>query len=262
MASYLFAEVNQRHGVGIMDVTGASQALISVGSEQSSSEPGSLKSHASFAGRRVVKDTRKIWEFTHNMVHLPLCLAGATIGGAAGLIGGTVYKIYKNVRGQSADTKRIEDYAVKPCKMGYKFVKALVNKPLMVVSAALTVPMVFAGMATVVAGVTIYAVGCGIYKGFKHAIGEGAETKKLSEYAVKLINAVEPLYLSGAITTGIAGSLTLAAIYPPYVLPIWAPLFTWGFTAAFCYEDSVQPYFEGVSQPVDIDAGQLGIVPE
>ena len=100
----------------------------------------------------------------------------------------------------------------------------------MLVSAAMTVPMVFAGMATVVVGVTIYAVGCGIYKGFKHAIGEGAETKKLSEYAVKLI---------------------LAVIYPPYVLPIWAPLFTGGFSAAFCYEESVQPYFEGVSQPVE-----------
>ena len=234
-----------------MDVTGTSQAVISVAGEPSSSEPGSLKSHASFVGRKVVKDTRKIWEFTHNMVHLPLCLAGAMIGGAAGLIGGTVYKVYKNVRGQSADTKRIEDYAVKPCKMGYKFVKTLVNKPLMVVSAAMTVPMVFAGMATAVAGTAIYAVGCGIYKGFKHAIGEGAETKKLSEYAVKLINAVEPLYLSGAITTGILGPLILAPIYPAYVFPIWAPLFTGGFSAAFCYEDSVRPYFEGVAQPVE-----------
>lgn len=234
-----------------MDVTGTSQAVISVAGEPSSSEPGSLKSHASFVGRKVVKDTRKIWEFTHNMVHLPLCLAGAMIGGAAGLIGGTVHKIYKNARGQSADTKRIEDYAVKPCKMGYKFVKTLVNKPLMVVSAALTVPMVFAGMATVVAGVTISAVGCGIYKGFKHAIGEGAETKKLSEYAVKLINIVEPLYLSGAITSGILGSVILAAIYPLYVFPFWTPLFTGGFSSAICYEDTVQPYFEGVSQPVE-----------
>lgn len=234
-----------------MDVTGTSQALSIASSDQPSSEPGSLKSQARFVGRNVVKDTGKIWKFTHNMVHLPFCLAGAVVGGAAGLVGGTAYKIYKNARGQSADTRRIEDYAVKPCKMAYKFVKALVNKPLMVVSAALTVPMVFAGMATVVVGTTISAVGCGIYKGFKHAIGEGAETKKLSEYAVKLINLVEPLYLSGAITSGILGSLILAVIYPPYVLPIWAPLFTGGFSAAFCYEESVQPYFEGVSQPVE-----------
>ena len=184
------------------------------------------------------------------MVHLPLCLAGAVIGGTAGLVGGTVYKIYKNARGQSADTKRIEDYAVKPCKMGYKFVKALVNKPLMLVSAAMTVPMVFAGMATVVAGTTISAVGCGIYKGFKHAIGEGAETKKLSEYAVKLINLVEPLYVSGAVTSGILASLILASIYPPYVFPALAPFYGFGMPAALCYEDSVQPYFEGVSQPV------------
>ena len=234
-----------------MDVSGTSQALSIASSDQPSSEPGSLKSQARFVGRNVVKDTGKIWKFTHNMVHLPFCLAGAVVGGAAGLVGGTAYKMYKNARGQSADTRRIEDYAVKPCKMAYKFVKALVNKPLMVVSAALTVPMVFAGMATVVVGTTISAVGCGIYKGFKHAIGEGAETKKLSEYAVKLINLVEPLYLSGAITSGILGSLILAAIYPLYVFPIWAPLFTGGFSAAFCYEESVQPYFEGVSQPVE-----------
>ena len=234
-----------------MDVTGASQSVISTTSEQSSCEPASLKSQARFIGRNVVKDTRKIWEFTHNMVHLPLCMAGAVIGGAAGLVGGTAYKIYKNARGQSADTRRIEDYAVKPCKMGYKFVKALVNKPLMVVSAALTVPMVFAGMATVVAGTAIAAVGCGIYKGFKHAIGEGAETKKLSEYAVKLINLVEPLYVGGAISSGILGSLILATIYPPYVFPALAPFYVWGFPSALCYEDSVQPYFEGVSQPVE-----------
>lgn len=234
-----------------MDVTGASHALISVGSDQSSSDVGSLKSHARFVGRRVVKDTRKIWEFTHNMVHLPLCLAGAVIGGAAGLVGGTAYKIYKNARGQSADTKRIEDYAVKPCKMAYKFVKTLVNKPLMAVSAALTVPMVFAGMATAVVGTAISAVGCGIYKGFKHAIGEGAETKKLSEYAVKLIKLVEPLYMGGAITSGILGFLILAAIYPPYVIPALAPFTTFGLPSALCYEDSVQPYFEGVSQPAE-----------
>ena len=247
----------------MMDVSGASQALTSGSSEQSISEPGSLKSHASFVGRKVVKHTRTIWEFTHNMVHLPLCLAGAMIGGAVGLVGGSVYKMYKNARGQSADTRRIEDYAVKPCKMAYKFVKTLVNKPLMVVSAAMTVPMVFAGMATAVAGTAIYAVGCGIYKGFKHAIGEGAETKKLSEYAVKLINAVEPLYLSGAITTGILGPLILAPIYPTYVFPALAPFYAWGFPAAFCYEDSVQPYFEGVSQSEgQLDVSQGGIVPE
>ncbi len=190
-----------------------------------------------------------IWEFTHNMVHLPFCLTGAVIGGAAGLVGGTVYKIYKNAKGQSADTKRIEDYAVKPCKMAYKFVKALVNKPLMLVSAAMTVPMVFAGMATVVVGTAIAAVGCGIYKGFKHAIGEGAETKKLSKYVVKLIKLVEPLYLIGAVTSGIFGSLILAAIYPPYVFPALAPLCIFGLPAALCHEDSVQPYFESVSQP-------------
>ena len=65
-----------------MDITGTSQTLISVTSEQSSSEPGSLKS-PSFIGRKIVKDTHKIWEFTHNMLHLPLCQAGAIIGGAA-----------------------------------------------------------------------------------------------------------------------------------------------------------------------------------
>ena len=249
-----------------MDITGTSQTLISVTSEQSSSEPGSLKSQASFIGRKVVKDTRKIWEFTHNMLHLPLCQAGAIIGGAAGLVGGTVYKIYKNARGQSADTKRIEDYAVKPYEMGYKFVKALVNKPLMLVSAAMTVPMVFAGMATVVAGVTIYAVGCGIYKGFKHAIGEGAETKKLSEYAVKLINAVEPLYFAGAVVSGVIGSVTLATIFPPYLLPASSLFFGIGFPLAlFCDEDEVQPNFENVSQPEQdswASVKEEGIVPE
>lgn len=222
-----------------MDAMGTSQKLNSVINQQSQYETKSLKSHAVFTGRKLIKYTGMIWRFTHNAVHLPPCIIGLAIGGALGLVGGTVYKIYKNAKGESADTRSIGDYAIKPAKTAYRFVKDLIDKPLLLVSTVLTVPLVFAGMAVALVGVVVPAVVCTLYKGFKHAIGEGAETKKLSEYAIHLLDFATDLYVFGAAATGILGSTVLAYLYPGTCFTLWLYLCVTGAPIACARESEV-----------------------
>lgn len=219
-----------------MDATGTSQKLNGVINQQSQCETKSLKSHAVFAGRKLIKDTGMIWQITHNAVHLSPCVIGYAIGGVLGLVGGTVYKIYKNARGESADTRCISAYAIKSAKTTYRFVKTLLDKPLLPVSTVLTVPLVFAGMTVALVGVVVSAVVCTIYKGFKHAIGDGAETKKLSEYAICLLDLATHLYVFGAAAAGILGSTALAYLYPGTFFYLWLYLCVTGVPIAIACE--------------------------
>ena len=219
-----------------MNATGTSQKLNGVINQQSQCETESLKSHAVFAGRRLIKDTGIIWRVTHNAMHLSPCIIGYAIGGVVGLVGGTVYKVYKNARGESADTRCLGAYAVNVAKLAYKFVKTVLDKPLLPVSTVLTVPLVFAGMTVALVGVVVSAVVCTIYKGFKHAIGDGAETKKLSEYAIHLVDLGTYLYAYGAAAAGILGSTALTFFYPGICLYPWLYLCVTGVPLAFVRE--------------------------
>ena len=219
-----------------MDAIGTSQKLNGVINQQSQCETESLKSHAVFSGRKLIKYTGMIWRFTHNAVHLTPCVIGFVIGGVLGLVGGTVYKIYKNARGESADTRCISAYAIKSAKTAYRFVKTLLDQPLLPVSTVLTVPLVFAGMTVALVGVVVSAVACTIYKGFKHAIGEGAETKKLSEYAIHLLDFATHLYVVGAAAVGILGSTALIYLYPGTFFYLWLYLCVTGVPMAFVRE--------------------------
>lgn len=220
-----------------MDAIGTSQMLNDVINQQAQCETKSLKSHAVFSGRKLIKYTGTIWRLTHNAVHLSPCIIGFTVGGALGLVGGTVYKIYKNARGESADTRSIAAYAIKSAKTAYRFVKTLLDKPLLPVSTVLTVPLVFAGMTVALVGVVVSAVACTIYKGFKHAIGEGAETKKLSEYAIHLLDLATELYAFGAAAAGILGSTVLTFFYPGTCFYLWLYLCVTGVPIAFAREE-------------------------
>ena len=226
-----------------MDTTGTSQKLNGVINQQSSSDTQSLSSHAVFAGRKLYKYTGMIWRFTHNTVHLPPCIIGCAIGGALGLVGGAVYKIYKNAKGESADTRPVWAYAIKPAKTAYRFVKDLIDRPLLPVSTVLTVPLVFAGMAVALVGVVVPAVVCAMYKGCKHAIGEGAETKKLSEYAIQLLDFAPGCYVIGAAATGLLGSLILAGIYPAQCFALWLYLCGAGAPLALAREGEDAQWF-------------------
>ena len=219
-----------------MDAMGTSQKLNGVINQQSQCETESLKSHAVFSGRKLFKYTGMIWRFTHNAVHLTPCVIGFAIGGALGLVGGTVYKIYKNARGESADTRCISAYAIKSAKTAYRFVQTWLDQPLVPVSPVLTVPLVFAGMTVALVGVVVSAVACTIYKGFKHAIGEGAETKKLSEYAIHLLDFATHLYVFGAAAVGILGSTALIYLYPGTFFYLWLYLCVTGVPMAFVRE--------------------------
>ncbi len=226
-----------------MDAMGTSQTLNGVINQQPGCETKSLRSHVTFTGRKLIKYTGMIWRFTHNAVHLPPCIIGCAVGGALGLVGGTVYKIYKNARGESADTLSIWAYAIKPAKTAYRFIKDAIDKPLLPVSTLLTVPLVFGGMAVALVGVVVPAVACTIYKGFKHAIGEGAETKKLSEYAIHLLDFATDCYVVGAATTGLLGSSILAVIYPVPCLYLWLYLCGVGAPVAFAREGEDAQWF-------------------
>ena len=226
-----------------MDAVGTSQKLNGVINQQSQYETKSLRSHAVFTGRKLIKYTGMIWRFTHNSVHLPPCIIGCTIGAALGLFGGAVYKIYKHAMGESAGTRSIGAYAIKPAKTAYRLVKDLVDKPLLPVSTVLTVALVFAGMAVALVGVVVPAVVCVIYKGCKHAIGEGTETKKLSEYAIHLLDFATGCYVIGAAATGFSGSLILAGIYPVPCFSLWLYLFGAGAPLALAREGEDAQWF-------------------
>lgn len=226
-----------------MEAIGTSHKLNGVINQQSRCETRSLKSHAVFTGRKLIKYTGMIWRFTHNTVHLPPCIIGCVIGGAVGLVGGAAYKIYKNAKGESADTRRIWAYAIKPAKTAYRLVKDLIDKPLLPVSTVLTAPLVFAGMAVALVGVVVPAVACAIYKGCKHAIGEGAETKKLSEYAIHLLDFATGCYVIGAAATGLFGSFILAGLYPVPCFSLWLYLCGAGAPLALAREGEDAQWF-------------------
>ena len=226
-----------------MDTTGTSQKLNGAINQQSSCDTTSLRSHAVFTGRKLYKYTGMIWRFTHNTVHLPPCIIGCVIGGALGLVGGAVYKIYKNAKGESADTRSLGAYAIKPAKTAYRFVKDLLDKSLLPVSTVLTASLVFGGMAVALVGVVVPAVVCAIYKGFKHAIGEGAETKKLSEYAIHLLDFATGCYVIGAAATGFVGSSILAVIYPVPCFSLWLYLCGAGAPLALAREGEDAQWF-------------------
>ena len=208
-------------------------------------ETESLEPRVNFIGRSVRRCTGLVWYFTHHMVLQPPCLFGALIGGAAGVASGSIFKIYKNAVGQGADTKKIADYAVKLAGKVYHLAKDILEKPLMLVSTALFVPGALSGMAIAVVGTTLPAVGCAVYKMMKHVIGQGAETKKLSEYAVELLDLGAVLFVGGTASTIALGPMIAAGFFPIAGYPIVFCLLAIGGPAAACQWLSPRSLFPG-----------------
>ena len=187
------------------------------------------------------------------MVREPVFLFGALVGAAAGAACGGVCKMYKHARGQGPDTRTLADYAYKPAEKVYKFLKRNLDKPLMPVTTLLTVPVVLSGAAIAVVGTVLPAVGCVIYKGAKHAIGQGAETKKLSEYGIKMLQLAKDLYAGGMFITGGIGLLIFGAflpmigftswVYPTICLAGWFYIMGVAFPAFLCQKVAPKPLF-------------------
>lgn len=204
-----------------MDAVGSSQKPCSIDRKESSHGNGSFASQARFIGRDVYQYTGAAWNIAHLMVREPVFLFGALMGAAAGAARGGVCKMYKHARGQGPDTRTLANYAFKPAKKVYKFLKDNLDKPLMPVTTLLTVPVVLSGVAIAVVGTVLPAVSCVIYKGVKHAIGEGADTKKLSEYGIKMLKLAENLYVGGMAITGAIGLLLLGVFLPMIGITSW-----------------------------------------
>ena len=215
-----------------MNVVGSSQKPDCMTGRKFEAE--SHESRVSFIGRSVRRCTGLVWCLTHHMVLQPPCLFGALVGGAAGVVSGSIYKIYKNAVGQGADTKKIADYAVKLAGKVYHLAKNILDKPLRFVSTALFVPAALGGMAIAVVGTALPAVGCAVYKMMKHVIGQGAETKKLSEYAIDLLDLGAVLFVGGTASTIVLGPMIAAGFFPIAGYPIVFCLLAVGGPAAVC----------------------------
>ena len=210
-------------------------------------------SQARYFGRKVCLYTRGAWDITHFMVREPVFLFGALMGAAAGAARGGVGKMYQHVRGQDPDTRTLANYAYKPAEKVYKFLKNNLDKPLMPVTTLITIPVVLSGAAIAVVGTVLPAVSCVIYKGVKHAIGQGAETKKLSEYCIKMFDLAKGLYAVGMFITGGIGLVILAAflpmigftscVYPTICLAGWFYTMAVAFPATLCQGVAMRPLF-------------------
>lgn len=204
-------------------------------------EDDSIKTHLSVFGRKIDKFTGKMWRITHGSLRLPPCMVGGLIGGMAGILGGTVYKIYQNARGQGAATKGIWDYAKKFSIVGSDLVKTIISRPLKVASVALTVPMIFGGMAVSVVATVIRSVGFMIYQGYSFVTGDGVHFKSLSEYVIDLLDLATDWYKVGMVVTGCFAPLAaLVVVQPAPVIPLlvfYVYLLTNCFPAAAIEED-------------------------
>ena len=236
-----------------MDAVGSSQKPCTIDREESSHGNGSFASQARFIGRDVYKYTGGAWDIAHFMVREPVFLFGALMGAAAGAARGGVGKMYQHVRGQDPDTRTLANYAYKPAEKVYKFLKNNLDKPLMPVTTLITIPVVLSGAAIAVVGTVLPAVSCVIYKGVKHAIGQGAETKKLSEYCIKMFDLAKGLYAVGMFITGGIGLVILAAflpmigftscVYPTICLAGWFYTMAVAFPATLCQGVAMRPLF-------------------
>lgn len=165
----------------------------------------SFASRASFAGRRVAEQAFAFWEGAHRCTHQSVGLVGAALGAVIGGIGGAVYKVGKSVIGQGAQTKSLSDYAIRSARVGYNMlstVSRVITAPA-VAAAALAFSAV--GVAGAVVGATVATVAAPVYKMVKHALGQGAQTKRISDYIIssaavgsKVAMSVAALGLVGA----------------------------------------------------------------
>lgn len=236
-----------------MDGVKSSQKICFHELEDRSRGNESFTTQARFIGRDVQLYTRAAWDITHFLVREPVFLFGALMGAGAGAARGGVCKMYQHARGQGPDTRTLANYAYKPAEKVYKFLKDNLDKPLMPVTTLLTVPVVLSGAAIAVVGTVLPAVSCVIYKGFKHAIGEGADTKKLSEYGIKMLQLAKNLYMGGMTITGAIGLLVLGAflpmigftslVYPTICFAAWYYMMGVAFPALLCQGVAMRPLF-------------------
>lgn len=236
-----------------MDAVKSSQMIRLGEIEDRSRANEPFTSQARFFGRKVCLYTHGAWEVAHSMVCEPVFLFGALMGAAAGAVHGGICKMYQHARGQGPDTRTLANYAYKPAEKVYKFLKNNLDKPLMPVTTLITVPVVLSGAAIAVVGTVLPAVSCVIYKGVKHAIGQGAETKKLSEYGIKMLQLAKDLYGIGMFITGGIGLLILGAflpmigftswVYPTICLAGWFYIMAVAFPAILCQRVAMRPLF-------------------
>ena len=236
-----------------MDAVKSSQKICFYESEDRSRCNESFTCQARIFGRNVYRYTCGAWDIAHIMVREPVFLFGALMGAAAGAARGGVCKLYQHAQGQGPDTRTLANYAYKPAEKVYKFLEHNLDKPLMPVTTLLTVPVVLSGAAIAVVGTVLPAVSCVIYKGVKHAIGQGAETKKLSEYGIKMLQLAKDLYAGGMFITGSIGLLIFGTflpmlgftswVYPTICLAGWAYIMGVAFPALLCQGVAPRPLF-------------------